>query len=38
MSHKEKPALRNLSLAVLDLEKHKYNVEDAVEDWKKNNL
>lgn len=33
-----KDALRNLSLAVLDLEKHKYNVDDAVEEWKKDNL
>ncbi|HCT1804381.1 Arc family DNA-binding protein [Acinetobacter baumannii] len=33
-----KDALRNLSLAVLNLENHKYNLEDAVEDWKKKNL
>ncbi|EPC2247676.1 Arc family DNA-binding protein [Acinetobacter baumannii] len=33
-----KDALRNLSLAVLDLEKHKYNLDDAVEEWKKDNL
>lgn len=33
-----KSALRNLSLAVLDLEKHKYNLDDAVEEWKKDNL
>lgn len=33
-----KDALRNLSLAVLNLEKHKYNLDDAVEEWKKDNL
>lgn len=33
-----KDALRNLSLAVLDLEKHNHNMEDAVEEWKKDNL
>ncbi|WP_227555616.1 Arc family DNA-binding protein [Acinetobacter baumannii] len=33
-----KGALRNLSLAVLDLEKHQYNLDDAVEEWKKDNL
>ncbi|EPS7820265.1 Arc family DNA-binding protein [Acinetobacter baumannii] len=33
-----KGALRNLSLAVLNLEKHQYNLDDAVEEWKKDNL
>lgn len=28
-----KSALRNLSLAVLDLEKHKYNMDDAIDDY-----
>ena len=32
-----KSALRNLSLAVLDLEKHKYNIDDAVDEWLKEN-
>ncbi|WP_228257090.1 Arc family DNA-binding protein [Acinetobacter piscicola] len=32
-----KSALRNLSLAVLDLEKHKYNVDDAVNEWVEEN-
>ncbi|WP_353173709.1 Arc family DNA-binding protein [Acinetobacter rudis] len=32
-----KSALRNLSLAVLDLEKHKYNMDDAIEDYMEEN-
>lgn len=32
-----KSALRNLSLAVLDLEKHKYNLDDAIQEYQQEN-
>ncbi|WP_418655376.1 Arc family DNA-binding protein [Acinetobacter higginsii] len=32
-----KAALRNLSLAVLDLEKHKFNIDDAIQDYLEEN-